>query len=209
MSDWNSYYLEKKEIVPWGIGFTDPCVVDFVEHYDFSRESTCLDAGCGHGKNTGYLINRGFNVIAADISEYAVNYAERNLKHAQFRVADVAELNTIVPERSLDFLVDVGCFHVVLPQYRERVIGQYYDSIADDGKLLLRVFCDDTMDKPMLMMPGHDLPVYGFNEFDIYSLFTGKFNIDKMLQKKHCFAQLPVWEVYMSKKIPPVKLKAQ
>jgi len=60
------------------------------------------------------------------------------------------------------------------------------------------------MDEPLLMMPGQDLPGYGFNEFDIYGVFTGKFHIEKMMKKRHCFAQLLVCGIYLSEKLPPI-----
>lgn len=73
-----------------------------------------LDAGCGEGKNAVYLAAQGANVIAADISPWAIINAHALHRDAKANrvawvVSDVGTLR--LPSESFDIVVAYGLLH--------------------------------------------------------------------------------------------------
>lgn len=58
---WNNLFLNRKAMFP--------PENYLVENIDFLQGDTFLDLGCGDGRNTLYLAEKGFKVTAADFSE--------------------------------------------------------------------------------------------------------------------------------------------
>jgi 2-polyprenyl-3-methyl-5-hydroxy-6-metoxy-1,4-benzoquinol methylase len=71
-----------------------PSVVDV-------SNASILDFGCGSGYGSGFLADKGANVLGIDISPAAIAYAAKNFPRAAFRVHDLTDSNltTMVSER--------------------------------------------------------------------------------------------------------------
>ena len=86
--NWNDFF-EDKQKVSFGYDL-------WLDKYDqilaSSQEQAILDIGCGIGNNGLYLTEKGFNVIACDFSEKAINIVEELLPNAETKVFDM--LNT-------------------------------------------------------------------------------------------------------------------
>jgi SAM-dependent methyltransferase len=65
----NQYLLHKKPISSEPSKF----IVDFIHKYKPSRDSPILDVGCGYGRNSMYLAELGYEVIAIDIDDKSLN----------------------------------------------------------------------------------------------------------------------------------------
>ncbi|RJP20557.1 MAG: class I SAM-dependent methyltransferase [Candidatus Abyssobacteria bacterium SURF_5] len=63
---------------------------DLVE-FRFSRESIALDAGCGAGSVTRFLLSRCGQVVALDRSKYSIERAHEIIKEAHFCISDLDE----------------------------------------------------------------------------------------------------------------------
>lgn len=50
-----------------------------------------LDAGCGHGRDTQYLTEKGLNVTGVDLAEGMIEHAKKN-KKGKFKVMDISDL---------------------------------------------------------------------------------------------------------------------
>lgn len=64
-----------------------------VERYFVDKSARVLDVGCGTGRTTGPLAERGFDVVGADISERMVAAAREAHPDVEFRVEDAADLS--------------------------------------------------------------------------------------------------------------------
>jgi SAM-dependent methyltransferase len=76
------------------------------------RGLAALDVGCGEGKNTAYLLERGASVRSIDISPYALANACAAwpaIPREQWERGDVRCLT--FPEESLDLVVAYGLLH--------------------------------------------------------------------------------------------------
>ncbi len=145
-TSWESIYREvKPEELPWNAGEPDLELVRLVESGKITPSRT-LDLGAGPGHDAIYLAKRGFRVLALDISPAALKLARANARKAgaderiRFRVEDVTKLD--VPESSVSFANDRGCFHVLDAAGRKAYLRQVSRALAVGGLLLLRVFSD-------------------------------------------------------------------
>lgn len=95
-----------------------------------------LDVGCGSGPLSAWLASRGADVVGFDASAKMVRLAEkRNIEHASFRVADLAQPLDFLTDRSFDVAVASLVMHYlhdwVMPLRELRRI------LRPDGELII------------------------------------------------------------------------
>ena len=123
---WELLYLFKK--TPWDTGITPPEIVAMIESGKVPI-GRALDLGCGTGTNAIYLARQGFEVIGIDVSRRALALARRKVRAAQLadrvrlECGDVTLLRRWVPDDSLDFAFDIGCFHNLNAEARRRYVS--------------------------------------------------------------------------------------
>ena len=123
---WELLYLFKK--TPWDTGITPPEIVAMIESGKVPI-GRALDLGCGTGTNAITLARQGFEVIGIDVSRRALALARRKVRAAQLadrvrlECGDVTLLRRWVPDDSLDFAFDIGCFHNLNAEARRRYVS--------------------------------------------------------------------------------------
>ena len=114
----------------WDTGRTPPEVVEAFEQGGIPA-GPALDLGCGTGTNAIFMARHGHDVIGLDFTPEAIGRARRKVAqaglsdHIRLQVADVTRLAELdIPQ--LAFALDVGCFHGLSPEGRQR----YADALA-------------------------------------------------------------------------------
>jgi len=103
---------------------------------------SALDLCCGAGTNPIYMAKKGFNVVALDISDKAVEYAKEQAAKAgvdiNFLVANFLGL----PFKSggFDFAFDFGCFHHVEAKNRTTFIEGVSRVLKPEGTYFVVCF---------------------------------------------------------------------
>ncbi len=92
-----------------------------------------LELGCGTGHWTSYFVEKGFDVIATDVSEPMLNLAKSKDIHAVFEHADSANLP--FPNESFNVVASVTMLEFTTNP--EKVIDEIYRILKTDGWLLL------------------------------------------------------------------------
>ena len=109
MIDWNERYATTD--LPWDTGHPCPYLVASVEAGELPP-GRVLEVGCGTGTNAVWLAQRGFRVVALDLSERAIARARDRAAKAgvnvDFRVADFLGGGIAGP---FDAAYDRGVFH--------------------------------------------------------------------------------------------------
>lgn len=104
------YY--KKGYMPWVHKNPDFNLVEMVERWPIKPCKT-LEMGCGTGIDAVWLASQKFEVTACDISEIAIEMAEKNkpdkMVNCKFHVLDF--MNDQIPEAPFEFIFDRGYFH--------------------------------------------------------------------------------------------------
>ena len=96
-------YAAMADDKPENACFERPVTLSLLPHVGGRR---VLDAGCGHGRYTDWLVDHGAEVVGLDVSPKMVRQARKRIgRRADLRVADL--------NRPLDFL-EAGAFDLVL-----------------------------------------------------------------------------------------------
>lgn len=105
---------------PWDTGQTPPELIRFVE--SGRPPGRALDLGCGTGTNVIYLARHGWQATGVDFVLRAIERARRKARAASvsvdLRVGDVTRLEDLTGP--FDLILDIGCFHSLTPDGRER-----------------------------------------------------------------------------------------
>jgi SAM-dependent methyltransferase len=112
-SEMRRYYDERdKRGLPWDQALPPPEIIAFAEG---AAPGRALDLGCGTGRASIYLAQRGWICDGVDFIPAAVDLARERATTAgvgdrtRFSVASVAHLDEFEP--SYDLAIDVGCMH--------------------------------------------------------------------------------------------------
>ncbi|SHI10267.1 Methyltransferase domain-containing protein [Sporobacter termitidis DSM 10068] len=103
-----------------------------------SRRQPVLDLGCGHGNDSLYLTERGFQVVSCDISEEAIAVLRAEVPAARGMVADMRDG---LPFDDGGFRVVIAdlCLHYFSWADTVRIVGDIGRVLQSGGVLLCRL----------------------------------------------------------------------
>jgi len=167
--NWEQLYQEKPvETMPWFNPELDPDVEDALIKLDL-HTGTALDLGTGPGTQAIALAERGFQVVATDLSETAV---QKGRELAKAKGADVSfqqdDILSSHLDRSFDFILDRGCFHVLPPERRAEYVQTVANLLKPDCHLLLKTFSH---------LETREAGPYRFTAEEIRDLFSDRFHL--------------------------------
>jgi SAM-dependent methyltransferase len=104
---------------PWDTGIPAPELVRAAAGRPAGR---ALDLGCGTGTNLLYLAERGWQVAGVDFVPAALRRARRKLRGrpATLLRGDVTRLAELPLPGPFDLALDMGCFHSLSAEGRQR-----------------------------------------------------------------------------------------
>lgn len=110
----NRYKQVHAKNLSWFSSDASPIVLDTIKKYFHGKHPRILDVGCGEGRDSIALLERGYDVTGIDISAEAIGYCKRKAKQKgrhRFGVVDVCTQN--MPQR-FDFIYSVATLHMLL-----------------------------------------------------------------------------------------------
>lgn len=123
--------------VSWSSDKNSPIVLDTIKKYKLNQCSTMLEIGCGEGRDSKAVLDKGYNLVATDISKEAVAYCKKNMPSYKnhFQVLDC--INDYHEEK-YDFIYSVAVIHMlVLNEDRSAFYKFIYEHLTDDGIALI------------------------------------------------------------------------
>ncbi|MBR6521176.1 MAG: class I SAM-dependent methyltransferase [Oscillospiraceae bacterium] len=123
--------------IQWFCSERSPIVADTITKYNIGPYMKLLELGCGEGRDAQALLKSGYNLLATDISQEAINYCKNLMPDyaGHFKVLDC--VNGCLPEK-FDFIYAVAVVHMlVLDEDRNGFYEFIYDHIANDGVALI------------------------------------------------------------------------
>jgi SAM-dependent methyltransferase len=130
-----------------------------------------LDLCCGAGTNTVYLAQRGFDVVGIDISATALKIAQSQAAQARVVIGFFREsfVDLSFADGVFDFVFDMGCFHHVKVEDRNRFILGIHRVLKPRGQYMLTCFSD------------RNGPSWNhFSRQQIIDLFSGFFKLESL-----------------------------
>lgn len=136
-----------RENLQWSSQEPSPIVSEVIAAYSLEKTSKMLEIGCGEGRDAGYLMSQGYDVLASDVSEEAVsfcrtlfpNYADR------FRVLDCI---TDRLTEQFDFIFAVAVVHMlVLDEDRRGFYNFIREHLSQNGVALIGTMGDGSVER--------------------------------------------------------------
>jgi SAM-dependent methyltransferase len=124
---------------PWDTGVSPPELLEFIREHKAGR---AIDLGCGTGTNVVTLARAGWQVTGVDFAPRAIKLARQKVDQAGLRadlwVKDATKLDGIAGPFDLAF--DLGCFHVIPPDGKNKYLEQLDHILAQNGFWLMYGF---------------------------------------------------------------------
>lgn len=159
-----------------------------------------LDLGCGTGRNSNYLAERGNQVVGLDIANNALKIASERAKKAGLSTQTEYLHRSIgdalrFPENHFDLILDITASNSIKSSEREIYLKESSRVLKPGGFMILRALCkdgDQNAQKLLKSSPGSELDTYYlkdlklmervFSEVDLKNLYGRYFNFDKLVK---------------------------
>ncbi|MEI7451862.1 MAG: class I SAM-dependent methyltransferase [Candidatus Falkowbacteria bacterium] len=157
-----------------------------------------LDLGCGTGRNTNYLAERGNNVVGIDIAANALRTGEMRVKKLELE-SSVNYINQSIgaplpfADNYFDLILDITSSNSLKESEREIYLKECHRVLKPGGFIILRALCKDgdkNAKKLLELSPGKEYDTYFmkelglvervFSEKDLRDLYGRYFNFDKL-----------------------------
>ena len=171
--------LYKQNSNAWGKNI-NPLVKHALQY--IKSGSVGLDLGCGQGKETFYLAQKGFKITAVDSSEVSVKQikdkiAKSNIENIKIEQADIC--NYVIKEREYDFIVCLNLLHFLDKENIEKVINEIKKKNTNNGIVVISSFTDKDssfkFDKKALKYYFKENELLNmFEDFECLDYFEGK-----------------------------------
>ncbi len=166
---WDEVYRSRPpEELPW---YTPALDADFARALDRLEIASgrALDIGCGPGTQSIGLAERGFEVVATDLSPAALAGARRR---AEERKARLQFVENDILKNDVDgpfvLAIDRGCFHVFDPPARPVYARTVAGLLAPGGWLFLKCFSEE--------QPGTEGP-HRLSPLELRGAFAGALDV--------------------------------
>jgi SAM-dependent methyltransferase len=131
---------------PWDTGVSPPELLDFIQNHKPGR---AIDIGCGTGTNVVTLANAGWKVTGVDFAPRAIKLARQKASRAavqvEFLIRDATKLQGI--SGPFDFAFDLGCFHSIRQDGKNKYLEQLDRVLALGGFWLIYGFLSSDTDQ--------------------------------------------------------------
>ena len=130
----------------WSSDSCTPIVMEIIHKYNITLSHQLLEIGCGEGRDSKTVLENGYNLMATDISNEAIEYCKRvmpNYKNC-FTVLDCLsnELN-----QTFDFIYAIAVIHMlVLDEDRDGFYQFIYNHLNDTGIVLVCTMGDGNIE---------------------------------------------------------------
>ncbi|NVB79487.1 MAG: class I SAM-dependent methyltransferase [Kofleriaceae bacterium] len=126
---WSERYDEPGNPI---IAIEEPVVRSLI---DATPPGRALDAGCGTGRHSRYLVDRGHDVLGIDLTPEMLAYASANVRGAIFREGDLCAIPS--PDASFDLVVSgLAIAHVA---DLDRAVAEMARVLRPSGRVILSV----------------------------------------------------------------------
>jgi len=134
----------------------------------FRKGSKVLDLGCGTGRTTVYLREKGFYVVGVDISKPMVEKARSKYPYIDFLVGDACELS--FKDEVFDYvLFSFNGLDYIFPEKRRlKAINEIRRVLKDNGLFIF------SSHNPWYMIPKRITDYYFLIKFWIKNIIKGK-----------------------------------
>lgn len=122
----------------WSSKSPTPDVFETIKKYNIPVSASILDLGCGEGRDSIFLLDKGYNVLAVDYSDTVIEKCRelsQNKYNSKFRQFDI--MSDVMDEK-FDFIYSIAVIHMfVSEKHRNKFYSFIYDHLKDGGVALI------------------------------------------------------------------------
>ena len=138
---WDDTYKDREALSTFGNGQPSSEIVDIASKLDYG--ASILDIGCGDGRNSLFLAQKGFKVDAFDISETGIEKIKYLAKKENLKInAFLCDMNDFEFENSYNLIITHGCLHLIHRKDWLRLINLIKENTNIKGFNIHAVFTD-------------------------------------------------------------------
>jgi len=128
---------DNHEKIPWAIKDVNPLLQSYLNESK-EHKGKALVIGCGLGDDAYALDCAGYDVLAIDISQTALNLAQKRFTDSsiKFEKQDIFDMPQKYHE-NFDFVFEALTIQSLPIEFREKMIKAVTNTVAKDGKLLV------------------------------------------------------------------------
>jgi len=206
---WDKFYSNKEKAVPFFKNIPDENLISYFDKGVLKR-AKALDVGCGKGRNSIYLAQKGLEVCGVDFSETSIEMAKEIAKEqgvkANFLCQSIFDFQS--EKENYDFIYDSGCFHHIKPHRREQYLSTILKYLKPNGYFAMICFnlkgganiSDYDVYKDNSMHGG-----MGFSDYKLKAILEYYFEIIEFREmmeadNEEVFGKSFLWTVLMRKK---------
>lgn len=205
---WSNFYSNKEKPIPFFKNIPDENLVSYVDS-GLLKHGKVLDVGCGIGRNSIYLANKGFEVCGIDFSKTSIEMAKETAKEQSIKIDFLCDsiFDFQCQPESFDFIYDSGCFHHIKPHRRQQYLNTILKLLKPDGYFAMACFnlkgganiSDYDVYRDFSMHGG-----LGFSEFKLKTILEDYFKIIEFREMKEAADEMVMglpflWTVLMKK----------
>lgn len=121
----------------WAGGQNTPIVMETIEKYGIRPSAPMLEIGCGEGRDAGFLLERGFDLLATDVSPEAISYCRKARPgfEDRFQVMDCLKDSH---GRRYAFIYSVAVIHMLVPDDDRKAFYRFIrEHLSESGLALI------------------------------------------------------------------------
>lgn len=99
--------------IRWSSDTNSPIVMDIIKKYNITPQHHLLEVGCGEGRDSRTVLERGFNLMATDISNEAIKYCKRIMPNYESNFSVLDCLSDDLDKR-FDFIYGIAVIHMLV-----------------------------------------------------------------------------------------------
>ncbi|MGI8328364.1 class I SAM-dependent methyltransferase [Actinomadura scrupuli] len=153
------YYRAGKP--PWDTDVTPPELVALVEGHGALPPGRALELGCGTGTNAVYLARHGWDVVAVDLIDRAVDQARAKAaaagKAVRLLCGDATRLDDLDAPGPYDLFFDLSCYCGIPPHRRDAYAAGLTHRAASGARLLMFGYGPEAFDDPISGVTADEL----------------------------------------------------
>ena len=131
----------------WFGGRPTPIVEHVLEQYGTDQSTPVLEIGCGEGNDAAHLLEKGYDVLATDVSPAAVDFCRKKYPQWAERFRTLDCLKDKLDDR-FGFIYAVAVLHMlVLDEDRQGMLRFIREHLAEDGAGLIVVMGDGELQR--------------------------------------------------------------
>lgn len=132
--------------ISWSSDSCTPIVMETIHKYNITPNDQLLEIGCGEGRDSKTVLENGYNLMATDISNEAIEYCKRvmpNFKNHFFKLDCLSDKL----DSTFDFIYAIAVIHMlVLDEDRDGFYQFIYNHLNDTGIALICTMGDGNIE---------------------------------------------------------------